>query len=222
LGAQAGNSKSKVNVKRASSLREETVSLSRGDLQRLVFHDVDLSRLDDFVTLFESRGGPKSCWCMVWRATPQEAKHTDGASRKTAFTRRVTQGVPVGIVGYLDGKPVAWCSIAPRSTYRELGGAAAQPGESVWSLVCFFVVREYRGQGITARLIHAAVEHARQRGATIVEAYPVDPDSPSYRFMGFISAFKKAGFVEMGRAGTRRHVMRLKVGRPKKLKAMQP
>ena len=63
-----------------------------------------------------------------------------------------------------------------------------------------------------ARLIQAAVAHARKRGATVVEAYPVAPDSPSYRFMGFVPVFTAAGFREVGRAGTRRHVMRLKVG----------
>jgi hypothetical protein len=41
------------------------------------------------------------------------------------------------------------------------------------------------------------------------EAYPVAPDSPSYRFMGFVPMFEKARFVEIGTAGTRRHVMRL-------------
>jgi hypothetical protein len=59
------------------------------------------------------------------------------------------------------------------------------------------------------QLIHATVEHSRKRGATIIEAYPVDPDSPSYRFMGFVPQFKQFGFVEAGVAGSRRHVMRL-------------
>jgi hypothetical protein len=59
------------------------------------------------------------------------------------------------------------------------------------------------------RLIAAAVDYARQNGATVVEAYPVDPDAPSYRFMGFVPVFAEAGFVEVGRAGYRRHVMRL-------------
>jgi hypothetical protein len=59
----------------------------------------------------------------------------------------------------------------------------------------------------------AAVEHARANGATLVEAFPVDRDSPSYRFMGFTMLFETAGFCEVGRAGTRRHVMRLRVGR---------
>jgi GNAT superfamily N-acetyltransferase len=193
------------------STKQSAPAASEDKLKRLVFREVDRTRLNDLVALFESRGGPKNCWCMVWRATPTGAKRTDGASRKAAFTRRVWRGVPVGILGYLEGKPIAWCSIAPRPTYRHLGGAPEQEGEKVWSLVCFYVIREYRGLGMTARLIDAAVAHARTRGATAMEAYPVDPDSPSYRFMGFVEAFKKAGFVEVGRAGTRRHVMRLEL-----------
>jgi len=61
------------------------------------------------------------------------------------------------------------------------------------------------------RLIAAAVTHAKQSGATIVEAYPVPPDAPSYRFMGFVPVFIEAGFTDIGMAGTRRHVMRLEV-----------
>ncbi len=182
-------------------------------LDQLQFHAVDASRWNDLKRLFESRGGPKACWCMVWRATAMEAKQTDGRSRKAALLRRVRQGVPIGILGYLDGEPIAWCSIAPRPTYRPLGGldAAADQPDQVWSLVCFFVPRRLRGQGMTARLIQAAAEHARQHGATVLEAYPVAPDSPSYRFMGLIDTFRKAGFQEVGRAGKRRHVMRLRL-----------
>ena len=44
-----------------------------------------------------------------------------------------------------------------------------------------------------------------------LEATPVDPASPSYRFMGFVRVFQEAGFVEIGRQGIRRHVMRLEL-----------
>jgi len=179
------------------------------ELDRLVFHEVNSRRWVDFERLFESRGGPKACWCMVWRSTPAEAKLKDGASRKAAIAKRISAGLPIGLLGYLDGEPVAWCSVAPRSTYRRL--VADSTDDGIWSIACFFVVRRLRGQGITQRIIEAAVEYARAHGASIVEAYPVDPDSPSYRFMGFVSVFEKAGFCEVGRAGTRRHVMQLKV-----------
>lgn len=161
----------------------------------------------DFERLFEAKGAPKYCWCMAWRATGEETKNTDPASRKAAMADRVANGVPVGLLGYLDGEPVAWCSIAPRPTYRRL--VANQTDDaSVWSIVCFFVARAQRGQGVMRRMLASALEHARARGATVVEAYPVDEESPSYRFMGFVPLFEEAGFTEVGREGTRRHVMR--------------
>jgi GNAT superfamily N-acetyltransferase len=177
----------------------------------LEFHAVDAGRWDDFERLFEARGGPKSCWCMIFRASLEEARHRDRPSRKAAMERRIRGGVPVGLLAYQGGEPVAWCSIAPRETYRTIGGVS-EPGDapgSVWSLGCLFVVRRLRGRGLARRLIAAAVAHARANGARVVEAYPVQPDSPGYHFLGFVSTFAAAGFREVGRQGLRRHVMRL-------------
>ncbi len=180
-------------------------------LDRIEFCEVTPENWNDFEGLFECRGGPKACWCMVWRATPDEGKRTDGASRKTAMKKRITAGMTVGIIGYLDGEAVAWCSVAPRSTYRRLVKDDSVD-EGVWSIACFFVVRRLRGLGMSQRIISAAVDFAKRRGASVVEAYPVDPDSPSYRFMGFVQTFETAGFQETGRIGARRHVFRLQVG----------
>ena len=178
----------------------------------LEFHEADSGRWDDLERLFESRGGPKYCWCMVWRSMPSGTRGERGA-KKAALEQRVREGVPVGILGYLDGEPVAWCSIAPRETYRDgLYRPSGDEPDGVWSLACFFVPRRLRGLGMARRLLGAAIEHARSRGASVVEAYPVDPDSPSYGFMGRVPLFESAGFQKVGRAGSRRHVMRLEVG----------
>lgn len=176
----------------------------------LTVHEVDASHWPDFERLFESRGGPKDCWCMAWRPAGAEARNANGSARKAAIKARVDDGVPIGLLGYIDDDPIAWCSIAPRSTYRPLRGedeSIERAGE-VWSLVCFFIRREFRGQGVTEQLIEAAADYAKRNGATVLEAYPVDPGSPSYRFMGYVPTFEAAGFEEIGRAGTRRHVMR--------------
>ena len=178
-------------------------------VENLSFAPVTPATCADFEALFSAPGGPKYCWCMVWRRSAAEAKHNDGASRKRQMLQRIGNGTPVGLLAYSDGVPVAWASIAPRDTYRNMGGPPPKDGETIWSLVCFFVPRRLRGQGMTRHLIAGAVEHARQNGASIVEAYPVDPDAPSYRFMGFVPVFAAAGFVDIGRAGRRRHVMRL-------------
>ena len=180
-------------------------------MDEIVFREADRETWADFVSLFDGRGGPKSCWCMVWRSTAVEAKTPDGTSRRAAMKSRIDAGVPIGILGYCRGTAMAWCSIAPRSTYRPLGGMEAAPADTVWSLACFFIKREFRGQRLMDQVLRAAVEHAARNGATIVEAYPVDADSPSYRFMGFVDTFSKAGFEEAGRAGQRRHVMQLRV-----------
>ncbi len=124
---------------------------------------------------------------------------------------RVEAETTIGLLGYLEGEPIAWVSIAPRETYRDLGGPEAADGETVWSLACMYVQRKHRGTGRGAELIEAAKAYAKKRGATVLEAYPVAPDSPSYRFMGFVPAFERAGFEPMGKAGSRRHVMRLKL-----------
>ncbi len=176
---------------------------------RLTFKPVTRTTAGDFEALFGATGAPKYCWCMAWRATPDEIKDSKSPARHRQMLRRIADGVPVGLIGYENGQPAAWVSVAPRDTFRGLGGPDAEPGESVWSLTCMYVPRQQRGQGRGRELVEAAIAYARKRKADVLEAYPVAPDSPSYRFMGFVPLFEEFGFVELGKAGTRRHVMRL-------------
>lgn len=179
-------------------------------MTQLTFRPVTKARWPDFEKLFESRGAPKTCWCMTWRARGIEDRQRRGAQRKQAMKERIREGTRVGLLGYLDGEPVAWCSIAPRDTYRDLGGPE-KPMKEVWSLVCFFLKRELRGNDYSTQMIDAAIAYARAHDAAILEAYPVDPGSPSFRFMGYVPMFEKAGFTHVGDAGSRRHVMRLEL-----------
>ena len=177
----------------------------------LTFRDVTEASWPDFERLFNERGGPSYCWCCAWRAVRAVPGRSDKEARHDELERRVREGEPIGILAYLDDEPIAWCSVAPRTTYRPLGGPEDEPGISVWSIVCFFTKRRLRKQGVGGRLLDAAIDRASEAGASIVEAYPVDPDSPSYRFMGVRSMYLARGFEEVGRAGTRRHVVRLRV-----------
>ena len=88
---------------------------------------------------------------MVWRAMPG-GRRGDAGAKKEALAQQVQLGAPVGILGYRDGEPAAWCSVAPRPTYRDLGGAPDVAGlaDRVWSVVCFFVARPSRGEGLGA------------------------------------------------------------------------
>ena len=162
----------------------------------------------DMAALFEGRGGPRDCWCMLWRKTAagQTAPRAVPA-RHAAIAELAQSGKPTGILGYDENQPVAWCSIAPRPSFGPgLGKAPREPG--LWSLTCFFIRADHRKQSGFAALLAAAEAHARQQGATTLEAYPVDPDGPSYRFCGFLSSFEAAGFRLVTHLGQRRHVVR--------------
>ncbi len=180
----------------------------------LTFRAVEASTWPDFKRLFSSRGAPHYCWCLPYRATRDEIRQRDRATLKAGMARRICQGEPVGLLAYYGDGPIGWCSIAPRPTFPRLrtssvNGAADANDTSTWSLTCFFVPRRLRGQGLASRLLNAAIDHARSQGAVAVEAYPVDPESPSYGYGGRRPMFAAAGFRDIGRLGKRRYVMQL-------------
>ena len=159
----------------------------------------------DFESFFESIGTLNYCWCMAWRMSKEELKSNDAKNRKELIKNRIFRDIPIGLLAYSEHQVIAWCSVAPRDTFYGLGGV--EDIEKVWSITCFFVKREYRKDGLVSYLIEKAKEYAKAKGAQYLEAYPVDQDSPSYRHMGFVQSFEKAGFIFRKKAGTRRNVM---------------
>jgi GNAT superfamily N-acetyltransferase len=157
---------------------------------------------------------------MWWRLSRAEFGRQSAAERRAGLKGLVDSGQVPGILAYAGGEPIAWVSVGPRETFpplersRTLKRADEQP---VWSIVCFFVAKPHRGQGLMVRLLQGAVAYAASQGARIVEGYPVDPgearvDSGSEGFMGLASAFRQAGFVEVGRPSKRQVIMRYFIG----------
>jgi GNAT superfamily N-acetyltransferase len=182
---------------------------------KLTFKPVTKATWKDFEALFESRGAPSYCWCMPFRELDVKSRSaSSNADRKRGMKAFVGKRTPVGLVGYLKGEPIAWCSVGPRDSFmpKLTDDYDAEAGEpDVWSITCFFVLREHRGQALTQQLLDAALAYAKKRGAKVVEGYPVAPSSPSYRFMGFLPLFRGRKFKAAGKAGSRRHVMRRSV-----------
>lgn len=87
--------------------------------------------------------------------------------------------------------------------------------QPVWSIICFVVPGEFRGQGVAHALLAGAIAYARKHGARLIEAYPVDkPERANNDSMWFgaKSMYDKAGFMEVARRKPHRPVMRLKLG----------
>lgn len=184
-------------------------------LSQLEFHPLTPDRWIDFERLFGPRGAYGGCWCMFWRLKRADFSRMQGDGNRTAMHDIVDSGEVPGILAYAAGQPVGWCSVAPRERFGSLNRSPVlKPIDDtpVWSIVCFFVAREYRGQGLAEALIQAAADYAWQQGSQVVEAYPVDPRgrdlAPVSSYMGLPGAFARAGFVEVARPSPARLIMR--------------
>lgn len=175
------------------------------DDMTIEFDPITTKNWSDFESLMESKGAPHSCWCTAWIDVASEQKKPSKSDKKVTMQRRIEDGIPVGLLAYSVGAPIGWCAVAPRETYRPLGGDETK--EQVWSVVCFFIKRAFRGQGLSKILLTQAADYAARQGAKYIEGYPVAPDAPSFRFMGFTPMFEDADFRFVKTAGTRRNVM---------------
>jgi GNAT superfamily N-acetyltransferase len=181
-------------------------------------HPLTAHRWQDLEELFGPRGATGGCWCMYWRLSRTQFTKLKGEGTRQAFRHLVEGGEVVGLLAYAQGQPVGWCAIAPRESYsvlersRILKRVDAMP---VWSIVCLFVSKDFRGRGLTPILLRAAVDYAVQYGARIIEGYPIDPKTPripaAFAWTGVASAFRQAGFVEVLRRSETRPIMRYEV-----------
>jgi len=152
---------------------------------------------------------------MWFRLPRKDFDAKKGAGNRRAMKRIVDASREPGLIAYVGDEPAGWCSVAPRDEYRHLETSrilAPVDDEEVWSVVCFFVDRKYRRKGVALALLRAAVEFAAERGARIVEGYPVEPKkkmvSDTFVYHGLASTFRAAGFTEVARRSETRPIMR--------------
>jgi GNAT superfamily N-acetyltransferase len=184
--------------------------------EELEFHPVTPDRWDDLEKLFGPRGAYAGCWCMWWRLSRAEFSRQKPAERRVGLKGLVDGGQVPGILAYVAGEPVGWCSVGPRESYESLEHSTTLKrvdDQPVWSIVCFFVARPFRGQGLLVSLLEAAVAYAASQGARIVEGYPVETEEgkrlpPISIYTGLLDAFRNAGFVEVARRSARQPIMR--------------
>jgi len=174
-------------------------------------------RWSDLEALFGPRGACAGCWCMWWRLPRADFERQRGEANRQVLKALVDAGQVLGLLAYMEGRPVGWCAVGPRESYPALARSRIlRPvdDQAVWSVVCFFVDRRNRGQGVTGPLLQAAVQYARERGASIVEGYPVEPQDRSadaFVYTGLASTFRRAGFTEVARRSQKRPIMRYMV-----------
>jgi len=190
---------------------------------KLAVHPLTPERWPGLEAIFNARGCSvaRGCWCMFYRQaeapTPPPKGMTRAQARRAELKALVHGDRPPGLIGYRGKVPVGWVSLGPREEFAKLVRSPvmkAVDDQPVWSIICFVVPSEYRGQGVAQALLAGAVKYAKSRGATLVEAYPVDKphrsDDDSMWF-GAKSMYDREGFDEVARRKPTRPVVRLKV-----------
>lgn len=182
---------------------------------------------DDLQAVLGERGDAHGCQCQRYKlGNAHNAPHPFEV-RAQALCEETECGNPQaestsGLVAYLDGEPVGWCNVEPRTAFPGLRRSripwAARSEDkddaTVWAVTCFATRPGYRKRGITYALAAAAVDFARSRGARALEGYPMltEPGQEitwGELFVGKRSVFAAAGFTEVSRPTKRRVVMRI-------------
>lgn len=162
----------------------------------------------ELVKLFGANGACGGCWCMAWRVKRGERwDEIKGPTAKRRMHALVKRGEAHGVLAFVDGDPVGWCTYGRRTEYAKLDRSpslACNDAERVWSLPCFFVKRGWRGRRVATTLLGAALELLRSRGAELAEGYPVKPAKDgkptphAFAWTGTRSLFAAHGFEVVG------------------------
>jgi GNAT superfamily N-acetyltransferase len=181
---------------------------------------------DDLESIFGGRGQAARCQCQRYKLAPGESFRSSPAEERAARLRRQTRcddlesETTSGLVAYLEGEPVGWCAVEPRTAYTGLvrnnripweRRAEDKADDRIWAVTCLFTRAGYRKRGISRILARATVEFARGRGARALEGYPMTTRKaiPEEFHVGTEAVFAEAGFAEVSHPTPRRVVMRI-------------
>lgn len=189
----------------------ETRAVERGDWPRIE-------------QLFGANGACGGCWCMWWRVPMGGAswERSKGEPNRRALRELVERGAIHAVLAFDGEQPLGWCCLGPRADFPRAERVKALRGAwdaGTWSVVCFYIPARARGRGVATALLAAAVELARERGARVLEAYPVRSLSDSaadipaaFAWTGVVTMFARAGFERASASGAR-EVWKLALGR---------
>ncbi len=153
----------------------------------------------DFAALVEKHNGVwAGCWCMEFHPDGKERS----AARREKKERRVQAGTAHAALVYAGATCVGWCQFGspeelPRIKHlRVYSEAVSTPPD--WRITCFFVDKEYRGQGVSSAALAGALKQIAHLGGGTVESYPEDVEgrkvSASFLHNSRLAMFERQGF----------------------------
>ena len=180
---------------------------------------------EDLQAVFGPRGQASRCQCQRYKLQRGESFASFPVEERAHRLREQTDsghpesGTTSGLVAYLNGEPVGWCAVEPRTAYGGLlrnnrvpweGRSEDKCDDSVWAVTCFLTRAGFRKRGVSRALARAAVDFASERGARAIEGYPLITTEVILEelHVGTEGIFADAGFTTVSHPTLRRVVMR--------------
>ena len=164
------------------------------------------ARWPDLERLFGAGGASYGCWCMFFRRTSTEMACAKASDNRADLHALAGRDPAPGLLAYDGSEPVGWVGLGPRASFARLVRSRnLTPVDELpaWSVVCFFVARRRRGEGVTRALLQGAVAYAAEHEAPAIEGYARDVAdgrlSPDSAYTGTVAVFERAGFHEVAR-----------------------
>lgn len=159
-----------------------------------------------FADLVERHNGVwGGCWCVECHADGKAR----GAHRRLLKERKVHEGTTHAALVFDAERCVGWCQFgSPQELPRIKHIRVYTAGLEVlpdWRITCFFVDKAYRGQGVAAKALAAAISQIAALGGGLVESYPEDVEgrkvSESFLHNSRLGMFEHQGFKRQRRIG---------------------
>jgi ribosomal protein S18 acetylase RimI-like enzyme len=192
-------------IRRTGGWDGTTEQLNAVDVQPLT-----PARKDDYIAYFDGPAFADNpawarCYCLSYHLPDAPSDFDALPTNRADRIAQIERGEASGVLAYAGDRVVGWCNASPRTILRALDRTpefASDDPERTAAIVCYVVAPQYRGQGLSRRLLDGAVEHMRDRGFRWLDAYPPKKTrSAAGSYHGSLRMYLDAGFSEVRDAG---------------------
>lgn len=155
----------------------------------------------DFEAMFQKHKGVRGgCWCTFHQCSSSEFQKMQKEERRDFHRERVFGGTSTGVIYYEDDCPVAWCEFGKAELFEQINRNRAYKNLSLevkpeWRICCIFTDKEHRKEGLSKKVLSAALTLIEEMGGGKAEAFPLDiPGNEKPQYTGTVKMYLEEGF----------------------------
>jgi GNAT superfamily N-acetyltransferase len=165
----------------------------------------------DFARLVEKHNGVwGGCWCIGFHPEGFGPKGERSVEKNRSNKEcRVREGRAHAALVYDGPNAVGWCQFGSPDELTRIKFKKAYESGLLnlpdWRITCFFVDKDYRGQGVSFKALEGALQEIAKLGGGVVESMPEDTEGRSvpgaFKFNATLRIFEKLGFEKIRKLG---------------------